>query len=44
MVYEQFGSYTIYRIGAIIAFIAILVIVKTKHFDHMKGFKITTTK
>ena len=44
MVYEQFGSYTIYRIGAIIAFIAILVVLKTKHFDHMKGFKITTTK
>lgn len=41
VVYEQFGSYTIYRIGAVIALLAIIVILKTKHFDHMKGFKIT---
>ena len=43
IVYEEFGSFTIYRIGAIIACLAILWVIKTKHFDHMKGFKITTT-
>lgn len=41
IVYEKFGSFTIYQIGAVIAFIAILLILKTRHFDHMKGFKIT---
>lgn len=40
-VYEYAGSFTIYRIGVVISFIAILVILKTKHFDHMKGFKVT---
>lgn len=43
IIYEQFGSFTIYRLGAIISFIAILWILKTTHFDHMKDFRVTST-
>lgn len=44
IVYEKFGSFAIYQIGAVIACLAILLVLKTKHFDHMKGFKITSDK
>lgn len=43
IVYENMGSYAIYRIGAVIALAAILIILKTKYFDHMNGFKVTSS-
>lgn len=44
IIYENFGSFAIYRIGMVIALVAIFVIIKTNHFDHMKGFKIANNE
>lgn len=44
IIYEHFSSYAIYQISAVITFVAIIIIIKTKRFDHMKGFKIANNQ